>query len=425
MWAPERGLELRNWLPVLVWLAALAVALNSGWVVAYRLLYLFTGLILLGLFWSAGTVWSLSVRREPLRGALHAGDVLVERVLVRNRSFLPQMWVALEDESELPLHLMRQVLSYIGPRSQRQFILRTLCLRRGRYRLGPAVLSAGDPFGIFRTRRRLKAGATVVVYPRVFALDSLSLLAGLLQVDTRRARRSPEPTTDVATVRDYRSGDEFRRIHWRSTARHGRLMSKEFDYSPGGDVWIVLDMQQHVQAGSLLPIGGGAQGPPLDSQSWPAVEPSTEEYAVSMAASIAACLLRAEREVGFLSYAESRHLVQPDRGERHLGRILDILAVSRAIGRIPLDHVLQREAHNFRRFDTVVLITPSVDEAWVDTAHALALRGLRVLAVVVDRDTFTDRLGSHRIKRLLAAWRLPFCVVENGRRPDEALCLMA
>jgi uncharacterized protein (DUF58 family) len=58
--------------------------------------------------------------------------------------------------------------------------------------------------------------------------------------------------------------------------------------------------------------------------------PSTIEYSVTIAASLAQHFLEADRELGFLSYAEKREVVQPDRGERQLTRLLEILAVIQA-----------------------------------------------------------------------------------------------
>ncbi len=417
----DRLLELRNALPFLIWGAALAVALNSGWVVAYRLLYLFSLLIVLGLFWSGGAVWSLTIRRESLTAAAHVGDQVLERVYVYNRSLLPQLWVVLDDESELPLHCIRRVLSYLAPRSVRQFLVRTPALRRGRFRLGPSLLTGGDPFGIFRARRRLAHGDSVVIYPRVFAVPALYQLTGVFTGGGRRYQRSADPTTDVSTVREYQTGDEFARIHWPSTARLGRLISKEFEEDPGGDIWIMIDLHGAVQAGSRLPLLSDLAG--VDVTQWPELEPSTEEYVVSLAASVADHFLTADRAVGMVGHSKRRLLIQADRGGRQLSRMLDLLAVISADGRVPLDRVLEREAHLFRRCDTVIAVTPSDRSEWVAAAHALALHGIRIVAVVVDRSTFVDEKPRADVRSLLASHRIPFCVVEEGQRPDEAVCV--
>ena len=441
---PTHGwsLGLRSALPLLVWLAALAVATNTGWILAYRILYAFTFLLVIGLVWSAGSVFSVSVQRQPVGAVLHVGDTLAERILVRNRSWLPQMWTALEDGSDLPLHHLRQVLTYIGPRSERVFTLRSPCLRRGRYHLGPSLLSAGDPFGILCASRVTGTIASLVIYPRLFGLENLGLDGRLLQSEAVRSHRASDPTAQVSTIRQYQPGDTFSHIHWRSSARQGNLMSKEFEETPGGNVWVVLDLQREVQAGALLdwPSNGETLRP--RRAAWPLLEPATAEYAVSMAASLAAYFLRHDRPVGLLAQGADPCLIQPDRGSRHLSRILDLLSVVQADGRLPLATLLATQQHNFSHFDTVCLVTPSDDEQWASAAHALALRGMRIIAILIDRSTFgghapfqghgspaqplhaqpADQAGvSHgpSIASAVAARRLPFCLLKRDQHPEE------
>jgi len=415
-------LRVHNSLPFLVWLVALGLALNSGWPVAYRLLYLFTFLIVASLVWSSSTVWALSVERQVMGRELHAGDTLVERFCIRNRSYLPQLWVVLEDRSDLPLRAMKQVVDHIGPRSERNFTSRTLCLRRGRYHLGPTTLNSGDPFSILESSRQANTEDVIIVYPRVFHLDPSRLLAGLLEAESRRSRRSLTTSTDVSTIRDYQPGDALHTIHWLSTAAQGRLISKEFEQTPGGNVWILIDMQRGVHAGSLLSPATHTDEPfVFRREKWPLLEPSTEEYAVSMAASLATYFLRTDRAVGLAAYSSSRVLLQPDRGERHRTHLLEVLAVLTSDGDTPFSRAIELETHNFRRHDTVILITPADDDAWVGAAHSVALRGIEVLAVNIDRQSFGGKEPAANIAALLSARRIPFCVMRKDQRPDEVL----
>src|SRR6202011_6346134 len=102
-------------------------------------------------------------------------------------------------------------------------------------------------------------------------------------------------------------GDAFNRIHWPTTARTTRLMVREFELDPTADVWIVLDLDIDAQAGS-------------------GVE-STEEYAVTAAASLARHLLDQGRAVGLVSQTAS---LPGHRGPRQVERILEVLALAQA-----------------------------------------------------------------------------------------------
>ena len=68
-----------------------------------------------------------------------------------------------------------------------------------------------------------------MVYPRTFDLPDFEIPAGYLTGESTTRRRSHDLTPHAASVRDYAFGDSLSRIHWNSTARTGRLMSKEFD----------------------------------------------------------------------------------------------------------------------------------------------------------------------------------------------------
>ena len=195
-----------------------------------------------------------------------------------------------------------------GRSAHKAWELRSVCTRRGRFSLGPVWVTSGDPFGIFRVSRKLTDGTTVVVYPRTVPLPALrprSRRAARAARCRACASRSARPTS--RRVREYRPGDAFNRIHWPTTARTTRLMVREFELDPTADIWIVLDLNRDVH------VGSGVE--------------STEEYAVTAAASLARHLLDQGRAVGLVSQTVT---LPADRGPRQVERILEVLALVRA-----------------------------------------------------------------------------------------------
>ena len=91
---------------------------------------------------------------------------------------------------------------------------------RGRYQLGPLSIRLTDPFGMCELTRSFTASDTLVVTPPVHAAARTCAL--VRRVD--RQRREPGPVAwptrgeDDAATREYRQGDDLRRVHWRSTA---------------------------------------------------------------------------------------------------------------------------------------------------------------------------------------------------------------
>ncbi|MCL4393753.1 MAG: DUF58 domain-containing protein, partial [Chloroflexi bacterium] len=149
--------------------------------------------------------------------------------------------------------------------------------------------------------------------------------------------------------------------------------------------------------------------------------PNTEEYLVVAAASIAKYFLRQQRAVGLVGYGHQHEIVQPDRGERQLNRILEVLAVLRAEGNIPFAHVLGAESARLGRNNTLVAITPSPESSWMQALRQAKRRGLRTIAVVADRGTFGGQGDAHGAAAELTASGVPTYIVCEGDDLQTAL----
>jgi uncharacterized protein (DUF58 family) len=248
------------------------------------------------------------------------------------------------------------------------------------------TLTSSDPFGLFETRKTIAATSPIVVYPYTVNLPQFRLPSGELPGGGAIRRRTHYVTTNVSGIRDYFPGDSFNRIHWPSTARTGRLIVKEFELDPTADVYLFLDMQGGVQADRVWQPTAEESISALGTR--PRLPPSTEEYGVAVAASLAKHLLSHNRAVGLIAYGQGREATPADRGERQLTKLLETLAVIRALGTVPLAQVLAAEGRSLGRNTSVVVITPSDDTKWVDALRDLRRRGIRGLGIVLDSSSF-------------------------------------
>ena len=145
---------------------------------------------------------------------------------------------------------------------------------RGRVHVTGFELSTRFPFGFFRLRRRLRArGVEIIVYPKPEGVgDELHLLpmdAGQMEAERRGAGH------DLHSLREYQPRDDVRHIHWKASARHGRLIVREFTAEDERRVHVVLD--------TFVEGGGEARG--------------RFERAVTQAASLVAHLVDERAEV--------------------------------------------------------------------------------------------------------------------------------
>jgi uncharacterized protein (DUF58 family) len=140
----------------------------------------------------------------------------------------------------------------------------------------------------------------------------------------------------------------------------------------------------------------------------------TEEYAVSIAASLGRYYLRLGRTVGFICSGQTPSLLPPDRGGRQLGKLLEALALLRAEGDLPIRGLVEVQAQHLARGSTVVLITHSVEEDVALATDYLLRRGLRPVVVLIDAASFNGPSGTNQLAGMLNFLRIPVRVVHRG-----------
>ena len=378
---------------MLILLVSMFVAFGTGFWLLFRLVYIIALAIPLCLaivWWNTRGI-EAEVDRRTMRAQV--GQEAQEIIEVRNRSFLPKVWLEVEDPSDLPGHRSKRVV-IIPPRRSRNWVVNTALTRRGLFDWGPLRITATDPFGIFRKHRFIGGTQQILVYPPVVELPHFQAPPANLPGEGRFRRRTHYVTPNASGVREYAPGDAFNRIHWRSTARTGELMVKTFELDPASDIWVILDLEKRVNAG---------QG-----------EESTEEYAVRISASVARHCIINNRPVGMITFGKDLRVLEPERGQQQLTRILETLATSYAVGDAPLGNVLMEEQRRFGRHTTLVVVTAATDDHWLTAIQSLTQRGVRAAVVLLDPTTFGDNRSPLILYGQLTASDILTYVIRRG-----------
>jgi uncharacterized protein (DUF58 family) len=228
---------------------------------------------------------------EPVRAA--AGEAVTVNLVISNRSVLRTGTLLLEDQ--LPERLVgraRFVLDPLGSHESRTVSYRLPSLGRGRYRVGPLRIRLSDPFRLIDVTRSFTATSEFIVAPVVDQLppvepprsDELGDSGGSHSVGTHGA--------DDQSTREYRIGDDLRKIHWRSSARTGTLMVRQEERPWRGQSTVLLDMRSIAHAEAADAAARQAPHDPRITSSF--------EWAVSAVASIGSHLLLRGRELTLL-----------------------------------------------------------------------------------------------------------------------------
>lgn len=390
----------------------------NQWSILDKVFFALVGILLVAWLWSRVSLRGLVLTRDTRTDRAQVGQPLVERVRIENRSKLSKLWVEVADQSDLPGHRVSRVV-YLGPHDSNRWRVETICARRGRFRIGPIALRSGDPFGLFPAETVVPQTGELLVYPATVDLSAFALPVGELPGGSANQRRTPFITPNASGVREYFAGDAFNRISWTATARAGKLMVKEFELDPTADIWIALDLNAGVQAGarpiSAFPNFSGGEVPLsfwLDS---------TEEYGVTIAASIARHFLNQNRNVGIIANAHRHISIPTDRGGRQMLKILEQLAVARADGTTPFGEMLMAEGGQFTRNSTVIAISPSTDEEWVQALIGIVSRRVQAVAITLEPSTFGSAGTSLFIVSGLASVGIPTYLVKYGDDISRAL----
>jgi len=349
---PERHITLQILWPLFLLPLVLLNQLLTPHPVWLTFSIVLLGLYLLSYGWVRHQSRLVDLTRKREGGVLVAGDALAEEFMIHNDSILPVLWAAFVDHSQVPDYNPGRVVA-CNAQSTYRWRTKTICGRRGFYQLGPHELALGDPLGLFGLTIDFDHHETLIIYPRVAQLPTVTLPQGL--TDAREQRRRPlQGTLRAPTVREYRPGDSLRYLHWPSTAHQGKLMVTELNLEPSSDIWIILDLN-------------GASHHQLSDPEHP---DNTLEYGVIAAASLAAELLNGSerRAVGLLTISGEDELtcqLSPQAGSAYLWEILATLAPVEASG-VALDQLLQGSRELLRRGRSVVVITADVqNSSWV------------------------------------------------------------
>jgi uncharacterized protein (DUF58 family) len=365
--SPPAALQVNTWWPWILTVVLLLTQLvfpSKVWVV---LLCTVGGLSALSYLWARQIQQHVRAERRLRYGWVQVGDRLEEAFTLDNRSWLPVLWAEVVDRSDLPGYEVRRIAACSGLGTTR-WTTEQVCSQRGVFTLGPWSLRISDPFGFFSVVLEQPQTESIAVYPQVVQVPHIALPRGLETGPSRAHQRTVTASVDVAQTRAYQPEDPLRLIHWRSTAHRGDLIVRAFDTEISGDLWIVVDLDQSVQAGTA--------------------PQSTEEYAIVLAASLADRTLRQNRAVGLLASGEEQALLVPGRGKRHMWRLLHALAAAQARGTHPLAEVLHGMRGSLGQGTTVLVITASCDPDWLDALLPLTRFGVAPSVVLLDAASF-------------------------------------
>ena len=335
--------------------ASLAGVLFS-WVEAAVLGFTCLSLVALSLLWSLGRAGHTVALRlantrvtvgEKALGALTVTNPTSRRL----RATMVELCVGAGANSFLCPPLGR------GESHEEVFAIATT--RRGIVAVGPASTIRGDSLGLVRRVQTWSDATELYIHPRTVAMNASTV--GFIR-DIEGATTQDLSSADVSfhALREYVPGDDRRAIHWRSTARIGKLMVRQFEETRRSHLLIVLD---------------------LDTDAW--ASDDEFEIGVSAAASMARAALVDAKEVSV--HTQAGHLKTPTP----MHAMDSLSGVERVLGAERISALTQRAGTEASQASTAVVISGSRTHL-ADLHAALTRLPLDMVITGVRIDTDSD-----------------------------------
>ncbi|GLF91624.1 hypothetical protein Saga11_28830 [Bacillus safensis] len=238
-----------------------------------------------------------TAKRTLQQTRLKAGDVLSVDLEIKRTTPFPYVYVMMEDAPPDTFHLQEQIemkqMLFPWFRKTWRFTYQLNDIVRGEHQFTAVRIKTGDMFGFVEKEVVLPLEKKLLVYPKVLDLPVAS--AESVNENGCKAVHSwlNEPTNMTTGVREYQQGDRFAWVDWKTTARRGQLMTKEFEQNQTKDLVVFADF----------------------------TDKAVFETVVSIAASVLQTAVKKGVPAGLVPLGD-QHAFRVDQGELHLQDML-------------------------------------------------------------------------------------------------------
>ncbi|MGB2897150.1 MAG: DUF58 domain-containing protein [Anaerolineales bacterium] len=369
--SPER------WLPLLGIVFLVGAIANIPYVTTFSAALVV--LLVITSWWRNHSLDGVKYRRRPYYRRAFPGEHVPLQIEIENNKPLPLSWLRIEDPWPMavgpedddilaPSHLPGQgLLKNIFSlrwfeKTNRSYTL--LFRKRGLYQVGPATLQSGDVFGMYELSRKEAETEYLTVFPEILPLERLGLPAEDPFGDRRSRRRIFEDPNQPMGVREYRSEDGFRRVHWPATARTGQLQVKVFQPTSAQVAMICLNTSTF-------------------DRHWEGINPELLEHLMSVSATLANRYIQDGYQVGLISngclaHADRPLNIPPGRSPKQLGALLEALAGITPMVMVPFEEFLIREMPRVPYGASLLVISAVTPPVLMETLARLKRRNRQI-----------------------------------------------
>ncbi|MEA2011614.1 MAG: DUF58 domain-containing protein [Verrucomicrobiota bacterium] len=241
---------LKGWIVVFTGLLMTTVAMLNPNPVLALLSASVISIVFVSFIMSLLSLYKINIRRLPNEDT-HVGLSAEMSIVITNLSKRSRQPFIISEKCLFTAGgRFDQVVSYLRP-SERRIIKRFIpALKRGRYDFDKIVLQGGDPAGIFKRKRYFWIPTEIIIFPEIERISSLPLNRNNTIQSSGRASGMVGFGQEYFAIRRYIPGaDTIKNIHWKASAKKGKLLVKEYESHKIPQISILLDTYKNAVGG--------------------------------------------------------------------------------------------------------------------------------------------------------------------------------
>lgn len=348
-----------------VLLATFIFTMFQGGLVSWTIFYALLPFLIYSILLFFYPMSNLKVTREILTKNIQSGGKLQVIVTVKRKYRFPLLYMAIteqwsEEDALESANGHSNKLLYWGFRRELTWTYELTEIPRGKHIFTGIDIELMDFFLWIRKKRFVPIADKVYVYPKIVEMTYKSV--NKQQLDhgiTSTLFNMMKDTTMVSSVRSYEAGDRVSLIHWKSFARTGELMTKEFEDRKSQDVYVILDSRPS----------------------------ATFEEQIILAASILKVAKDYQGEIGFMS--------RPIQKERSDGQVFPVLktevqhqAVLKHLASVKpvhpsYEHIFDKEVQKVPKNSTVLIVTGDPNWSFLQSFVGPSINSSSIICFVV------------------------------------------
>ncbi|MFC7687228.1 DUF58 domain-containing protein [Ureibacillus sp. GCM10028918] len=326
---------------ILLAITTFSYAMFQGGFVSWFVFYSLTPFLLYSLLLSFAPIKIDELHREITPSRLHRGDSAKVSVSFRNKTWIPLIFMTVEEVGTDHLSGKYQgnfsQIYFVGWKRKFEWSYELDDLKRGKMQFQGIQFTFTDFFGWTVRTKMIEENKSVVILPKLTTIKYKPLQMQFEHGGVAAQFSMVKDTSLVTGIRDYQSGDRYSWIHWKSFAKNETLRTKEFEDRQTQDLFLAIDQSSA----------------------------KNFEYAVDLTASLLQSVIVNHGDISFLSTGEKRGIFPKLKSQSRLEKVMQHLAVIKPDSIEMIDSILAKEM-GLINSATLVLVTGELSKELKD-----------------------------------------------------------